>query len=489
MRCGNLGYGAAMSRGLCPFAVVAVVAGLVLTTGCDCGRGQRPDGRPRAHVNVAWPATVPEVDLEDELRATERNQGRESTVPEEPLPGDLPGVKVREIEIEGLYALEVILGEAEFEDALPLVFLIHGRGDRPRVPGGPFANAPTPMRLILPRAPTALGTGFTWLRVSVTSGRIEELAASLRLRAAHIAHVIRKTREQRPTLGTPIVAGFSQGGMLAFTLAVRHPDVVGEALPMAGWLPPQLRPLVVPAAERLIPIRSAHGTADPVVPFAPTRELIGQLTELGWDAVLIPFEGVEHVMSPEMNAQFELWLEDALARRAPALLGDGLGESGADGADYEPFLPLDTATIEAIETSDQELQDEATSGDDPPAEPSGSDPPTAPEDGDDSAEQGPTESDLEGRGPDHRGTTAGTSESETSGFGPEGAEDVAAAGGHVDDDRAHAATEPAPGPNHGAGGDEAAGGDEGAVGDDGPGGDEAAGDDAAGDDGPGAPPP
>ena len=168
---------------------------------------------------------------------------------------------------------------------------------------------------------------------------------------------IKKVHAQRPTLGTPIVTGFSQGGMLTFALAVGHPDAVGDALPMAGWLPPQLTPDAPYEPERQVPIRSAHGTADPIVRFEPTRVLIDLLAGLGWNASLKPFEGVEHVMSPEMNAQFEQWLEESLAARAPALVDDGLGEAGPETDDYAPFAPLDDSTIDVMVAEEAAMQD------------------------------------------------------------------------------------------------------------------------------------
>lgn len=306
----------------------------LMLSSCVCTRHRHPRA-PRT-VEVRWPATAP-VEL---VKEPDRP-------PDEVPPQSIPGVQVRAFEDDGLQVLEVILGEADFDDPLPMVVLLHGRGDRPRVPGGPFSRAPTAMRLILPRAPTPLGNGFTWLPVSITEGRVAQLASSLEERAAQLAALVNRLRNDRPTLGLPIVAGFSQGAMLSFTLALQYPQLFSVALPAAGWVPPSLMPEVAPAGRR-VRIRGLHGTADPIVPIEPTLQVVARLRELAWDIELDSFEGVEHTLTQEMNARFEEWLEEALREQAPRL-GGGLGEAGEESQAYLPVEPLDPQTIEALQ--------------------------------------------------------------------------------------------------------------------------------------------
>ncbi|MCB9635190.1 MAG: hypothetical protein H6721_23970 [Sandaracinus sp.] len=286
----------------------------------------------------------------------------------EPLPSDLEGVQAREHRVAGLYVLEVVLGHVPFDADLPIVMMLHGRGDRPRVPGGPFGGAPTPMRLLLPRAPKPLGNGFTWLPLSVTENRADVMADTLRRRADQLAQVLIHFRNVRVSRGKPIVTGFSQGAMLTYTLAILHPELLDSALPIAGWLPPSLIPSEVPAIRR-VPIRSIHGDADPVVRIGPTRELIARLRGLGFEIEWVEERGTQHVVSETMNVIFERWLEEALARVAPELAaaGQGLGEAGPEDVTYAPFLPLDTSTVEAIQAVEQEAAASEEAGERPTA--------------------------------------------------------------------------------------------------------------------------
>ena len=324
-----------------------VLGGLVLASAAACSDCGWRSSRTRPDViTVRWPPTSP-AGREQEASTDSRDADTAEALLQ---PTDVaPGVRVRQGMADDLSYFEVILGDADFDTALPLVVLLHGRGDRPRIPGGPFGGVPIPMRLVIPRGPLQLGAGFAWMLSSVTHGQPELLASELRERTDHVAALIRTVHATRPTIGRPVVAGFSQGALLAFSLALHRPDVVGRVFPLAGWVPPALIPVSPVSPELRVPIRTVHGTDDRVIPIGPTREVVALLRALEWDVELLEFEGVGHVISHEMNATFEAWLEESLRALAPALTGKGLGQAGPEEETYEPFEPLDPETIEAIE--------------------------------------------------------------------------------------------------------------------------------------------
>lgn len=350
---------------------------LALAAGCSCGGPGH---------EVRWPASPEGVSLARELAATAREEGRRALsprglaiatgdAPPEDLPADAAGIRARSLVFDGIWAAEIELGDVPPGSELPLVVIFHGRGDRPRIPGGPFGRVPTPMRVLVPRGPLALGRGFAWARSSVTQGRHDELAADLRAITDRLARMIEHVRTTRPTVGSPIVTGFSQGAFVAWTLAVRHPERVGLAIPIAGWVLPANRP----SPLRAPPIRAMHGTADPIVRIEPTRAWIDALRAAGADVTWLELEGVEHVVTPEMNAQLEDWLEQALRERAPDL-GGGLGEAGPDP---EPLVPYDPPAEDVdvdAEAVPAPLPEEAVDLDEaPPSEGEASDDESAPD--------------------------------------------------------------------------------------------------------------
>jgi phospholipase/carboxylesterase len=293
--------------------------------------GATPPVRPPVHAALTpipeeevpldtWPVAAPaelflELELAGLIARIESTPGELEYDPDEPLaPGDVTGVYVTEGTIRGFRYLEVVLGSAHPDDRLPLVVYLHGRADRPRIPGGPYLDLPTPVRVFIPRAPERVGGGYTWLPTYLRAGQMELFTTSLRDTAARVAVAIHDFAQERPTRGAPIVTGFSQGGHLAWTLGVRHPEVVGLALPMAGTMPISLVPDALDPSAPHPAFRAEHGTLDHPVPVELTRELAETLRARGLDVTLVEVEGAGHEMTPEMDARFHDWLAAALSQ-------------------------------------------------------------------------------------------------------------------------------------------------------------------------------
>jgi len=224
------------------------------------------------------------------------------------------GIVYAEHRIAGLRVVETIVGgPASLTDRLPVVMSIHGRGDRVRLPSGRYAGIDTPVRLLLPEAPEPFHTGFTWSPVSVTENKPRELAAALAANAERLVRVLEWIDEERDVLGKPIVTGFSQGGMLSFALAARYPAKLGQALPIAGFLPPQLVPRHAAARTPLPSIHAIHGTDDPVVRIGPTRRAVRRLRAIGYPVELAEVEGVRHLYTEALHAAVDPRLSAAIA--------------------------------------------------------------------------------------------------------------------------------------------------------------------------------
>lgn len=257
-------------------------------------------------IDPEWPPKT-DVELEVALRASQYirerlAEGNATIQVIPPPPGDTPGLHVESGKIGPFSYLEVIVGEPLHpDDTLPLVVLLHGRGNKPQIPQGPF-DSPVPFRMFLPQAPDPLGEGFTWL-ATPTLGQDKQLfARSLSGRVDQLAPAIEAFRRLRPTFGKPIVAGFSQGGILTFTLATRYPDYFSAAFPMAGWLPPALYP-VPKLGQRYPYIFAQHGDRDTVVPIEDGRATVTALRARGLTVDFKEAKGVGHVVTPEMNEE------------------------------------------------------------------------------------------------------------------------------------------------------------------------------------------
>jgi phospholipase/carboxylesterase len=213
--------------------------------------------------------------------------------------------------VAGLRYLEAVRGGASASERLPLVMLIHGLGDEPRTDWLDLVPRDLRARVVMPRGPIALDRGFSWFPYNARSNRSEALAKHIGARAEQLAKALATLRAQRPSLGLPIVAGFSQGGMLSFALAAQHPERLSLAIAISGTLPEPLWP-DRPADARTPAIRVFHGSADSTVPIAQTRRLVEHLRKLSYDVVLHESPQVGHKLTQDMRAAVSKLIGDSL---------------------------------------------------------------------------------------------------------------------------------------------------------------------------------
>jgi phospholipase/carboxylesterase len=204
---------------------------------------------------------------------------------------------------EGLEVIELFPNDADEES--PLIVAIHGMGDRPDRWVDDWRAFPAKAHIVLPRAFESYGEGFSWFQFK--DGMTDEQfggavgAAEARLWKG-IATLAGKRRV--------IVTGFSQGGILSFAIASRHPDVVTAAFPVSGSCP---GPLLPKNKGRAAPIVAFHGTMDRVLEIRWGREAVNAFKEQGNHAEIHEYEGVGHAITAQMHA--DLW--DAIKKTLP----------------------------------------------------------------------------------------------------------------------------------------------------------------------------
>ncbi|MEV4536596.1 dienelactone hydrolase family protein [Asanoa sp. NPDC049518] len=155
-----------------------------------------------------------------------------------------------------------------------------------------------PVRLVLPRAPFGARDGYSWFpkdsgvrHADLVSARCDRLADEL------------------AGEGPLVVTGASQGGDLAFALALRHPQLVTAALPLLGLCPPQLWET---AAAGCAPIHAFHGESDPIVPIDDARQVCDELGRRGVRTSLHAYAGLGHDFSAAMLADWRTTLTGLL---------------------------------------------------------------------------------------------------------------------------------------------------------------------------------
>lgn len=106
-----------------------------------------------------------------------------------------------------------------------------------------------------------------------------------------------------------VVLGFSQGGVMAYDLALRDPERFAGLVALSSWLPPDLAASLERRPELAqLPVFIAHGSEDPMLPVAMGHASRDGLIRLGVSATYREYP-MGHEVRPELLRDLVAWLE------------------------------------------------------------------------------------------------------------------------------------------------------------------------------------
>jgi phospholipase/carboxylesterase len=146
----------------------------------------------------------------------------------------------------------------------------------------------TPVRFVFPHAPmrpVTINDGAimrAWYDVLALDGPRREDEAGIRASARRVADLVAGELARGVAPARVVLAGFSQGGVMALHVGLRQEVRLGGLLVLSAYLP--LAHTVAAEATpagRGTPVFLAHGTADPLIPLARARAARDRLAALG----------------------------------------------------------------------------------------------------------------------------------------------------------------------------------------------------------------
>lgn len=127
------------------------------------------------------------------------------------------------------------------------------------------------VRFVLPHAPhraVTLNGGYVmraWYDIAATDLSFGPDEAGIRASQDAVARLVEREIAAGIAPERIILAGFSQGGVIALETAAHHQARVGGVIALSCYA---ALPLALPAAEHPLPVFMGHGLQDPVVPYA-----------------------------------------------------------------------------------------------------------------------------------------------------------------------------------------------------------------------------
>ncbi len=213
------------------------------------------------------------------------------------------------------YEYEVFVHpDVDTDQPLPMIIALHGRGGSPEWFLRMVRNHPLPVRWVFPRAPRQFALGRSWFSRSVRRDK-DTVTRELGDVTKRLAVLLDRLPQAFPTTGRPIVVGYSQGGILAWSLAVHYGEQLDMAVPIAGFLPPSL--LSSSDTEQRAPVVALHGRHDRTIRLRAARQTVRKVKRTGGaSARLRTYQNAGHELTPKMRTDLV-----RLLRRA-------VGESG-----------------------------------------------------------------------------------------------------------------------------------------------------------------
>jgi len=207
------------------------------------------------------------------------------------------------------------------------VIWLHGLGadGNDFVPIVPYLGLPEALsvRFIFPHAPSmpvtcnggyVMPAWYDIISLSRDERRIDS-AGVLRSCAAIRALIARENQRGIPTRNI-VIAGFSQGGAIAYTLGLTHPEKLAGIIALSTYLPdPTLLAPEQLAANRATAIFAAHGNEDDVVGFDLGLAAAERLQAAGYALTWQRYEGMPHAVCEEEIAEIGAWLSAILPAR------------------------------------------------------------------------------------------------------------------------------------------------------------------------------
>lgn len=187
-----------------------------------------------------------------------------------------------------------------------ILLMLHGWTGDEQVMAIFGRNAPEDYLLISPRGPVrADPSGYGWLTYdSSRRSTFQDFALVADELDRQVQHWLGYLRIPTDRMD---VMGFSQGGAMALSYLIQHPDRVDRAVCLAGFLPDDAKDVLTPARLTGKSIYIAHGTQDQTIPISLATRTAEILAAAG---ARVDFcqEDVGHKLGSLCNKKLELFL-------------------------------------------------------------------------------------------------------------------------------------------------------------------------------------
>ncbi len=205
--------------------------------------------------------------------------------------------------LEGFEYVDVAKGP-EIE-SLPLLIAFHYSSGNPLETIGDYDSIKTPLRIIIPKGNFKKRNGFSYYPTDYYKKDTLTQIGLSRITVDSISKFVQAIEMKYNQKA--IVSGISQGGDIAFLLAIYHAELCRASFPLAAVIHSNIIKEVKRGSVK-IPIYLFQGEADEIVSVHFTRKKVKEIGDR-LQLQLFTYRGVGHDISAEMKMDYSRLIE------------------------------------------------------------------------------------------------------------------------------------------------------------------------------------
>lgn len=192
----------------------------------------------------------------------------------------------------------------------PLLILLHGTGSNEQDLFSFAQQLPGKYLVVSARAPYTISKGsYTWYELHFDNGKpIYNKDQAEQSRKTILAFIEQLKTKHHFDPSQVYLCGFSQGGIMSYSVALTQPDKIKGIAIMSGRLLEEVKTMVAPKEKlKNLNIFIAHGTKDNVLNIQYARDAEAYIKQIGLTPLYKEYpEG--HTISNEMYSDLLKWL-------------------------------------------------------------------------------------------------------------------------------------------------------------------------------------
>jgi predicted esterase len=218
-------------------------------------------------------------------------------------------INSRQTSIEGFEYTEIIRGTDNGK--LPLLIAFHYSGGTPSETIADYDNLKYPVRIIMPKGNHRKRNEFSYYPADYYQKDSSTQWNLAKITVDSIAKFVRAVELKYKS--TAIVSGISQGGDIAFLLAVFYPELCKASLPFAAVIHSNINKELSNKSSASTPIYLFQGENDAIVSVRFTRDKVKEIGKK-LNLQLRTYPNLGHGISPKMKMDYSGIIDQYLSR-------------------------------------------------------------------------------------------------------------------------------------------------------------------------------